>query len=171
MEEKMNETVLRIYNKVRFLRNPRVKTCGKTLISPRTEVSVQGMLYIGNGVITERGSLLGSRGGAELCLGSKVYINRNVCIVAKELIRIGNHVDIGPNVCIYDHDHSDKSKTGFVTAPIVIGDNVWIGAGCVILKGVTIGENSIIAAGSVITRNIPSNSVVYQKRTSTIVSQ
>lgn len=98
-----------------------------------------------------------------------MYINRNVCIVAKETIRIGNHVSIGPNVCIYDHDHSRKSETGFITAPIVIGNNVWIGSNCTILKGVTIGDNSIIAAGSEITHDVPSNSVIYQKRTDTIV--
>lgn len=165
----MNQTPLRLFNKFRFLLNPRIKSCGKVLFSPKTEVSVQGMLRIGNGVRTERGVFLASRYGSEIKLGSKVYVNRNTCIVAKESISIGNHVDIGPNVCIYDHDHSKKSPTGFVTAPISIGNDVWIGANCVILKGVTVGDNCVIAAGSVITHDIPANSVVYQKRATTII--
>lgn len=110
-------------------------------------------------------------GGAQLSLGAKTYVNRNSCIVSKESISIGEHVDIGPNVCIYDHDHNPKSETGFVTAPIVIGNRVWIGAGSIILKGVTIGENAVIAAGSVITHDIPANSIVYQKRADTIVER
>lgn len=165
----MHHIMLRIYNKLRFLTNTHVKTCGKVLLSPKTEVSVQGQLHVGNGVQTERGVFLASRRGATMQLGSKVYINRNSCIVAKNAITIGNAVDIGPNVCIYDHDHNKNAPSGFVTAPIRIGDHVWIGANSVILKGVTIGENCVIAAGSVITRDVPANSIVYQKRVSTIV--
>lgn len=145
-----------------------VKTSGKVLISPKTEVSSQGHMSIGNGIITERGVFLASRAGAELHLGAKVYINRNTCIVAKESIKIGDYTAIGPNVCIFDHDHSNETESGFVTAPIVIGSNVWIGSNCVILKGVTIGDHAAIAAGSVITRDIPANCVVCQKKTDTI---
>ena len=46
------------------------------------------------------------------------------------------------------------------TAPVKIGDNVWIGMNAVILKGVTIGENSVVAAGSVVTKSVPPNAVV-----------
>ena len=165
----MNISFWRIYNRIRFGLNQKIKTCGKVLISPKSEINVQGHLEIGNGVIAERGAFLAARKNASLHLGSKVYINRNTCVVAKESIIIGNHVDIGPNVCIYDHDHSNKSPTGFVTAPIIIGNHVWIGANSVILKGVTIGDNCIIAAGSVVTHDVPDNSVLYQKRTDTIL--
>lgn len=132
---------------------------------------MQGKLHIGKDVTTERGVFIAARKEAELHIGEKTYINRNTCIVAKEFINIGNNVSIGPNVCIYDHDHSDKSKTGYVTAPITIGNHVWIGSNCTILKGVKIGNNTTIAAGSVITHDIPDNCVVYQKRIDTIVSK
>lgn len=167
----MTEFLLRVYTKVRFFMNHNIHTNGKPLLSPKTEVSVQGLLCIGNGVIAERGVFLAARKNAELHLGDKTYINRNTNIVAKESIKIGHHVDIGPNVCIFDHDHKKSEKSGFVTAPIVIGDHVWIGANCTILKGVTIGENTTIAAGSVITHDVPDNCVLYQKRTATIVKR
>lgn len=151
--------------------NHNIHTKGKPLLSPKTEVSAQGMLCIGNGVTVERGVFLAARKNAELHLGDKTYINRNTIIVAKESIKIGHNVDIGPNVCIFDHDHDKREKSGFVTGPIVIGDHVWIGANCTILKGVTIGDNTTVAAGSVITHNIPDNCIIYQKRSSTIVKK
>ena len=166
----LKDFILRVWNKMRFSKS-NIITNGKPFVSPKTEVSVQGTLVLGRGVRTERGSLIAARKNAKLVLGTKVYVNRNTCIVAKESIVIGNHVAIGPNVCIYDHDHSDKGEEGFVTAPITIGDNVWIGSNCTILKGVNIGENSTIAAGSVITHDVPDNCIVYQKRMETIVKK
>lgn len=165
---------LRLHNKIRLtyrnLRGEKIKTNGKTLLSKKTELSIFGDMSIGNGVVTERGVFLGVRKGAVLNIASKTYINRNTCIVARKAISIGKNVKIAPNVCIYDHDHSDKSADGYISSPITINDNVWIGSNCVILKGVTIGENSVIAAGSVITRDVPPNTTVYQKRESTIVA-
>jgi acetyltransferase-like isoleucine patch superfamily enzyme len=49
-------------------------------------------------------------------------------------------------------------------APIQIGNNVWIGANCVILKGVNIGDSAVIAAGSVVTKDVPADTVYYEKR-------
>ena len=63
----------------------------------------------------------------------------------------------GANVTIMDGDaHQDDSRAG-KNAPIVIEDNVWIGANATILKGVTIGRNSLIGAGSVVVKSIPEN--------------
>ncbi len=98
--------------------------------------------------------------------GDCCFINRNCMVVAHEKIEVGNNVTIGPGTYIYDHDHDGEG--GYNTKPIVIGDNVWIGAGCIILKGVSIGNNSTIGAGTIIADNVPENSVVYQKRDTTI---
>ena len=76
-----------------------------------------------------------------------------------ERIEIGSGTTIGPNVCIYDHDHNIKQGED-ITAPGRIENDVWIGAGCIILKGVTIGKNSVIAAGAVVTTDVPSFSIV-----------
>ncbi len=81
---------------------------------------------------------------------------------AKTLIK---YVTIGPNVCIFDHDHSFKDeKQEFVSEKIVVEDHVWIGAGCIILKGVTIGKESVIAAGTVVTKDVSPYTVALQKR-------
>lgn len=89
------------------------------------------------------------------------YINRNTMIVSHESISIGEGTTIGPNVVIYDHDHDKK---GFISEPIVIGKNVWIGAGCTILKGVTIGDCAVVGAGTLVSKDVKPNTTVINKR-------
>ncbi len=81
-----------------------------------------------------------------------VYIN------AKNGIHFGSHIEIGPGAKILsvNHDFYDLYKS-LPAAPIIIGDNVWIGANAVILPSVNIGAGSIIGAGSVVTKDIPPN--------------
>jgi len=83
-------------------------------------------------------------------------------IVAHERIEIGDGTTIGPNVCIYDHDHDGDG--GYKTKSVIIGKNVWIGAGCILLKGISIGDNAVIGAGTVLTHSVKCNETVYQKR-------
>lgn len=70
---------------------------------------------------------------------------------------------------IYDHDHNIHSEneihdSGFLTSPVVIGDNVWIGANSVILRGSVIGSGCVVGAGSVIKGVYPQDTVIIQKR-------
>ena len=117
-----------------------------------------------------RNSNLTARGGGKLLIGNNCFFNYNDTITAHKLIEIGNYVTIGPNVCIFDHDHSFKDgKQEFVCEKIIIEDRVWIGAGCIILKGVTIGKGSVIAAGTVVTKDVPPYTVALQKRNTTTV--
>lgn len=105
---------------------------------------------------------------AELIIGDNLGISQ-AALICHTSIKIGNHVNIGGGVCIYDTDfHSldyhlrsnpvtdklNKSKS-----PVTIQNNVFIGAHTLILKGVNIGENSIIGAGSVVTKSVPSNQI------------
>jgi acetyltransferase-like isoleucine patch superfamily enzyme len=90
-------------------------------------------------------------------------------IVAQKLIEIGDGTTIGPNVVIYDHDHTfgrskKTSKDQFRKAEVIIGKNVWIGAGAIILKGTIIGDNCVIGAGTIITGQIQENTLVIQDR-------
>ena len=72
-------------------------------------------------------------------------------------IKIGNNVRCGANTLITDSDwHLDDLRAGD-PMPIIIEDNVWIGEGVKILKGVSVGKNSVIGAGSVVTKNVPAN--------------
>jgi acyl-[acyl carrier protein]--UDP-N-acetylglucosamine O-acyltransferase len=82
-------------------------------------------------------------------------------------IRIGVRVTCGGNTALWDNDfhaldslarHSGET-TGILSAPIVVGDDAFIGANSIVLKGVTIGARAIIGAGSVVTRNVPSDEV------------
>lgn len=103
--------------------------------------------------------------GASLTIGDDVGMSSTRMWIHNS-IKIGNHVKIGGCVLMTDTDVHPmdfmarrSSNEGTKSAPIVIEDDVWIGAHCIILKGVTIGERSIIGAGSVVTRSIPADCV------------
>lgn len=102
-------------------------------------------------------------GGRHVHFGNNVYANFSLTLVDDDHIYIGNNVLIAPNVTIAAATHPIhpelRRQTAQYNLPVHIGDNVWIGAGSVILPGVTIGENSVIGAGSVVTRDIPANVV------------
>ena len=98
---------------------------------------------------------------AELILGDRVFLNNGAYISARKRISIGSNTIMGPNVMVFDHDHDYRNHlSGFVEKEIVIGDNVWIGANAVILKGARIGDGAVIGAGCVIKGEIPPRSVV-----------
>lgn len=106
--------------------------------------------------------------GGALEFGDGVFFNRNCTVVARKSIKIGNHCSFGPNVCIYDHDHTfgraKKNGEAFKVSDVVIGNNCWTGANTVILRGTTIGDNCVIGAGCVVKGDIPANSIVTSGR-------
>lgn len=98
------------------------------------------------------------REGASVQIGDKVGVSSS-SITAFESITIGNNVRVGANCVIMDGDfHLDDPRTS-PPAPIVIEDNVWLGYGVIVLKGVTIGANSVIGVNSIVTKDIPANVV------------
>lgn len=139
-------------------------------ISPFTEITLDGgRLEIGKNFKMRDGAKIRVRKGAVCIIGKNVSVNSSNMIACREHIEIGDNVEFSPNVQIYDHDHDFRAEGGikankYKTAPVVIGDNVWIGCNTVILMGTTIGDNAVIAAGSIVRGNIPSNSVFIQKR-------
>lgn len=103
--------------------------------------------------------------GAALTIGNNVGMS-STRLWIHESVRIGNNVKIGGCVLITDTDAHPmdymacrSSTEGTKSAPVVIEDDVWIGAHCIILKGITIGARSIIGAGSVVTKSIPADCV------------
>ena len=122
------------------------------------------VLQLGDGVTIESGTHVGARSNSIIILEDGVYCNRNCNIVSREKIRVGKGTTIGPNCCIYDHDHSIFERGKFETRSIDIGENVWIGAGVIILKGVKIGNGAVIGAGSIVTKDISPNTILVQKR-------
>ena len=93
---------------------------------------------------------------AILKLGSG-YINRNCKIKCFSEIEIGNDVAISENVTIWDSDVHKIKGSALNTKPIKIGNHVWIGTNCIILKGVCIGDGAVIGAGSIVNKDIPPN--------------
>lgn len=104
--------------------------------------------------------------GARLVMGNDVGLS-GTSIYCANAITIGDHVNFGGNVCVWDTDFHPigyeerraNSETDINTIPVKIGDDVFVGANSLILKGVTIGNRSVIGAGSVVTKNIPDDEV------------
>ena len=103
--------------------------------------------------------------GAELTIGNNVGMSSTRMWI-RDSVTIGDNVKVGACVLITDTDAHPldylarrTSNEGTKSAPIVIEDDVWVGAHSIILKGVTIGERSIIGAGSVVTKSIPADCV------------
>lgn len=113
--------------------------------------------------------------GNNIYFGNNCEVNMNCTFLDDNEIRIGNNALIAPNVQIYTAFHPTNAADRFgeskedgsfefwktQTAPVVIGDNVWIGGGAILMPGVTIGDNVVIGAGSVVTKDIPSDSIAY----------
>ena len=104
---------------------------------------------------------------AELIIGDNVGISQTA-LISHCSIRIGCNVKLGGGTSVFTTDFhsldpmiriSKDDQKHRKCAPVVVGDNVFIGAKCIILKGVTIGENSIIGAGSVVTKSVPPNQI------------
>ena len=102
-------------------------------------------------------------GGHNVHFGNDVYANYNLTIVDDGHVYVGNKVMFGPNVVIATANHpiepSLRDKALQYNKDVYIGDNVWIGAGVIIVPGIRIGKNSVIGAGSVVTKDIPNNVV------------
>ena len=107
--------------------------------------------------------------GGNIYFGNNCEVNMNCTFLDDNRIIIGDNALIAPNVQIYTAFHPTSAGERFgaprtdgafpfcktQTAPVVIGNNVWIGGGAIIMPGVTIGDHVVIGAGSVVTRDIP----------------
>lgn len=108
---------------------------------------------------------LGCKEKGVLEIGSHCFFNINSSITCMKHIKIGDYCKFGNNLVIVDHDHDIKgSGEEFPAEEIEIGNHVWVGAGCIILKGVKIGDHAVIAAGSVVRKDVPEGSLYYNKR-------
>ena len=168
-----------ISNGIAFLRGSifkllkcRKKNIGKKVrLFKGTEIRLYKKSYyrLGNNLKVDEGALIVACPSANLDLGDNVGIGPQNRIICRKRIKIGKDTIMGPNVYIYDHDHKYNSNEGvdrfnYNVSDIVIGEKCWIGANVIILKGSHIGDRCLIAAGSVIKGNIPSGTVVIQKR-------
>lgn len=173
MSRKISYLIRILYNIPRLviiflLTRGRIKSNLVSKISPFSHITVgtKGKINIGKLCTFENGTLIRASHG-KITIGDNVYINRNCNIVSHKKIEIGRSTTIGPNVCVYDHDHDFRSKDRnkrFITDSITIGKNVWIGANVIILKGVKIGDNAVIAAGAIVARDVEENTIFISKQ-------
>jgi len=104
-------------------------------------------------------------GGANISIGDDSMLGADAIIGAAAPVNIGSDVLMGPQVIIYTSNHGTRKGTPmrlqpFELVPVTIGNDVWVGARCIILAGVTIGDGAILAAGSVVTKDVPANAIV-----------
>ena len=139
--------------------------------SPHTKINIWrgGTIRLGQRISAHSGVTLSATPGALLEIGDRVAINYDVSIVSRSHISIGARTTIGPRVMMFDHDHDfrrggDMNGKYFRTGDILIGENCWIGAGTIILRGTKIGNNSVVGAGCVLKGEYPGNSVIFQRR-------
>ena len=102
-------------------------------------------------------------GGRFVRFGSFVYANFNLTLVDDTCITGGDYTMLGPNVVLATGGHpllpALRERGMQYNLPIQIGRNCWLGAGVIVLPGVTVGDNAVIGAGSVVTRDIPANTI------------
>lgn len=102
-------------------------------------------------------------GGKHVHFGDNIYANFNLTLVDDTHIYVGDCTMFGPNVTVATAGHPilpELRAQGYqYNAPVHIGKNCWIGAGAIILPGVTIGDNVVVGAGSVVTKDLPDNVV------------
>ncbi len=100
--------------------------------------------------------------GKHICIGKNVFINHGCTFLDLGGITIEDDVLIATNVQLISETHSlnPSERKALILAPILIKENAWIGAGAIILPGVTVCKNSVVAAGAVVSKDVPDNVVV-----------
>ena len=131
-------------------------------LDKRESMLAEMFAEIGSGCYIEP-PLHSNWGGKHVHFGKNVYANFNLTLVDDTHIYVGDYTMFGPNVTVATAGHPIlpelREKAYQYNAPVKIGKNCWLGAGTVIVPGVTIGDNAVIGAGSIVTKDIPSNVV------------
>lgn len=152
----------------------RLRCAGRLRLAVPLRVDGEGAIAIGKGVtlgyrlapmVGDGCIMLQARlPSARITIGSGSIFSNNVTVLSCQEIKIGEGCLVGDQAMIVDSDFHGcepwrRGEQG-ITKPVVIGNNVWIGSRCIILRGVTIGDNSVVAAGAVVSRSIPANTIV-----------
>lgn len=143
--------------------NGRLKVSKNVKIERGVEFNItdNGLIRIGeNSVVKKYAYFILTKPSPSITIGRFSGIGRNCYLSIKGTLTIGSYVRIGPDVCIIDQDHSFRRDDIIMNQPahiedITVQDDVWIGRGATILKGVTLGEGSIVAANALVNKSVP----------------
>lgn len=128
----------------------------------RTALLQEMFAQIGEGCYIEP-PFHASWGGRHVHFGKYIYANFNLTLVDDTHIYVGDYTMFGPGVIIASAGHPIlpelREKIYQYNMPVHIGKNCWLGAGVIVLPGITIGDNTVVGAGSVVTKNLPANTV------------
>lgn len=128
----------------------------------RSKLLEEMFAEIGDGCYIEP-PLRANWGGHFVHFGKNIYANFNLTLVDDTHIYVGDATMFGPNVTIATAGHPIlpelREQAYQYNMPVHIGKNCWLGAGVIVMPGVTIGDNTVIGAGSVVTKDIPANVV------------
>lgn len=148
-----------------WFREPPLRKSGKVFIGPGHDVATKpgAKIRIGREVMFMQDCTIHLYGEVEI--GDRCYFNRGCYLVAHEKLHIGAGCIFGQRVSVHDQDHrltpldTHPGDRGYISSPVVIEDNVWVGAHAVILRGVRIGRGAVIAAGAVVTKDVPAGAI------------
>ncbi len=142
-----------------------VEAYSAKLAGSRSIITLMGgsRLFIGNGTVIGPGARFNIGPGANVSIGGRCLLNESCTVYCREQLTIGDDCAISWGVRIMDTDFHVLVKDGVrmsESAPVSIGDHVWIGSNATILKGVTVGDDAVVGAGAVVTRDVPAGAVV-----------
>ena len=159
VEPVLRSVCRRVGVELRAERLPYIRGKGNLEMGDRVNLSGRSSFYFMSGMDDT----------PEIVVGDNVFIGNACTFSAAASIQIKTHALISACVRVHDNDghpvdaesrRVGKPITVDEVAPVIIGENAWIGAQVIILKGVEIGENAIVGAGAVVTHDVPPNSVV-----------
>lgn len=161
----LKHTVVQLDEGAKLVLNARLRVGEKQVRDSKLETRIllekDATMQVDKPYTVYAGSYIRVAKGGYLHFKGKGFINENVQITCGDKIEIGDGCFIGRDVIIRSYDAHEIMKEGYqVSAPIVIGNHVWIGQRAMILKGVTIGDGAVIAAGAVVTKDVSAHSVV-----------
>lgn len=132
------------------------------MLGPRSTFvfGTSGRFDRGTGLVLEDG--FAGTFHAPVSIGSSVYVGRAAVVAVFAGLTIGDRTRLGERVSIHDEDHAvgPDGQDGYVVAPILIGSDVWVGAGAIVLRGSTIGDGAVVAAGAVVRGTVDPGTVV-----------
>jgi acetyltransferase-like isoleucine patch superfamily enzyme len=153
-----------------YLAGLRMHCTGKIPASTQFDGAVDligtGRLFMGEQCRLGRGVIFETQGDGEIVIGNNVRINAGTIVVSHGKVTIGDDALIGEYVSIRDANHGTKSGAGLMRlqdhtiSPIMIGNDVWIGRGSCLLKGVVIDSGAVVGANSVVVRSVKAEVIV-----------